>query len=413
MTTRWNRLRSPRICAPLLVAVALAAPATPAQAFGGGGQGVNLKCTASDPSVITTYQTPVTVSGGGSLDCPAPGTTAPGGFGPPQGTPTFTQPKAGDPCTFVYPAPTRFKWVPGSGAMFLTESPANLATNDASTTTFTPDTWRGANLSMTNQPPGTPWTSGDAWYSLAGKADYFLTFTFKGTWTQKPDGLHCIGNSGWSTRCSGTSLSVPCFDTQPIGVTATAPAPISALGIDLNAFLRGKFNGGTITSLPNAPRNPGLTNIATCFYVNGTTANGAPAGPQQDVYLEQIVPGQPVFEGRQIYFVFIIHIYYQRTEWNFGDGSVAGSPPPADCPAPSTPQSNITARHVYTRYSPAGGFPVTVNHHYVVDVSEFWNDSAGFHQQDTPGVVPDLVVPGNPQPFLMPIVQEEGVPVGA
>ncbi|HEY4026159.1 MAG TPA: hypothetical protein VGO86_06985, partial [Candidatus Dormibacteraeota bacterium] len=215
MTTRWNRLRAPRVCAPLLAAIALAAYATPAQALGGGGQGVSLQCQPGNPSVVTTYATPVTVTGSGTLDCPAPGTTAPGGFGPPGKPPTFTPPNAGDPCTFVYPAPTRFKWVPGSGAMFLTESPANLATNDASTTTFTPDTWRGANLgvSTVNQPFPANWTSGDAWYSMAGTTDYFLTFTFKGTWTQTPGGLHCIGNSGWSTRCSGTSLSVPCFDT--------------------------------------------------------------------------------------------------------------------------------------------------------------------------------------------------------
>jgi len=48
-----------------------------------------------------------------------------------------------------------------------------------------------------------------------------------------------------------------------------------------------------------------------------------------------------------------------------------------------------------------------------VDVTEDWLDSNGHGHADFRDVVPPVVVPGDPQPFyVMPIVQEEGVPIG-
>jgi hypothetical protein len=202
-------------------------------------------------------------------------------------------------------------------------------------------------------------------------------------------------------------------------VAAPGPLPLTALGFDLRAFLAGRVFGGTITSLPANP-NPGLTNIPTCFYVSGMTVDGQPTDPRQDVYWEQIVPGPPVDDrGHRVYFVFVIHVFYRSTLWNFGDGpdvsipinGVSTDPIPKECGP--VPNQQFLVSHVYHRYSTGAGFPITVVHHYGVDVSEVWTDTNGqTNRQDFPNAIPDVPVPGDPPVFVKPIVQEEGVPVG-
>ena len=423
MRARPARWRSPRLCAPLLAVTALAVSAPPAAALSAGGNGVDVTCTAGPASVTTAFTNPKQISGGGTLQCPAPGNNSPGGFGPTGGpTPAGTgpQPVDGTPCRFVYTTPVLLRY-PGVGPQFQMMEPANLIAPD-STPNFVTDPWRGANfgVSTVNNPFPSNYISGDEWYYSAGFEDWYTTWTYSGAWKRQPDGrFRCLAlnTGGWSMRCSGTSLIVQCFDAVPRTVVAAGPLPVSALGFDLSAFLKGQVFGGTITSIPDNPR-PGLTNTATCFYVNGMTVDGRPADPGQDVFWEQIVPGPPVDpQARRVYFVFVIHVFYRQTDWDFGDGPpitfpLGSSSLDPHCPAPTAGQQ-FAASHAYRSYSTGDGFHVTVTHHYGVDVSEVWTDTRNRSNRAFPPGIPDLTVPANPQPFFAkPIVQEEGVPVG-
>jgi hypothetical protein len=257
---------------------------------------------------------------------------------------------------------------------------------------------------------------------MASTTDFTYDWTFDGIWTRVGGQTRCVGSgpdNGWGTTCTLVSdAQTSCFTphapgTPPVG----AALPVSALGFDLQAFLQGRFTGGRITSLPPAP-HPGLTNVPVCFFVRGMTAGDRPEDPQQDTQFEQIVEGPNVGEGRHVYFVFVIDVKYEQTMWDFGDGDTStvpqggGSPetPPAQCGP--VPDEQFLVAHTYTRYSSGDGFHVTVTHRFGVDVKEFWQDAQNHPgEADFPGVV-TLDVPTDPPLYAMPVVQEEGVPVG-
>jgi hypothetical protein len=69
--------------------------------------------------------------------------------------------------------------------------------------------------------------------------------------------------------------------------------------------------------------------------------------------------------------------------------------------------------HDYHKYSSGNGFDVTVTTHYGVDVTELWWDGASppAHRLDFPNAIPPVAVGATNQPYAMPVVQEEGVPV--
>lgn len=425
--------RRPRALAPLLALAALTAYAPAASAAGGGGNGGgNFDCPPGPPSVIAQFKNPTeVVSGGGGISCPPPGADAPGHFGTPGGPQGGTQspPTIGTACHFFFSTPVLFR-LNGSTPQLLALEPT------WSGGTFTADP---LNPTWESTPDNAGWTDVMLWggadapvalnnanlYQMASTTDFTYDWTFDGIWTKVGTQVKCVGSgpdSGWGTTCTAlTDLQTSCFTphqpgTPPVGT----PQPVGALGLDLNAFLRGQFTGGTITSLPGN-RSPGLTNIPTCFYVSGMTVNGRPEDPQQDVVWERIVEGPDVGEGRHVYFVFIIRIRYVQTVWDFGDGTVVPIPqggsspeaPPGQCG--NVPDQQFLVAHTYQRYSTGDGFHVTVTHQFGVDVTEFWQDSTPPHphELDFPNVIPPVSVPAQPAPaYVMPVVQEEGVPIG-
>lgn len=403
--------RSALVLAALTAAtVAGAAPAGSALAF--NGQGSNLDCVPSGPRVIVQNGQLTRVSGGDTLQCPAP-INAPGGtFGPhdPRSV-NAPPPTPGTPCHFELqsPVPLRF----GGGYQGDITNPAGDP----------PDvTWNDPGYQDLLALPGSnPEQRIDAFFQDAGTSDYYTPWVYDGKWDANGK---CV-NPGhtWTSPCriGGTGTFPECLVAQPRVVTGPPP-PLGLLGENLPALVNGRFTGGAISSLPEAPANAGLTNLVTCFYVGGMTVDGGPADPNQDVFFAKtVIGGADVDEGRHIVYVFRIHVMYRQTVWDFGDGSPPVTLPPAGadgattpaCANHSVPDQQFSIEHTYVKYSTGGGFPVTVHHFYGVDVDEFWFDSAGSHHVTIPDAVPPVDVPSNPQPFFrMPILQEEGVPVG-
>jgi hypothetical protein len=408
-------MRSKRLCVPLLAAVALAAYAQPATALSPGGNGADVTCQQGPASVTTQFTTPTQISGGGSIQCPAPGNNSPGGFGAtgPGPNTSFPPPAIGTQCHIVEQLPVRFAY-PGQGPLYQHQTPFNVIEKFATNQTST-DPFRGANFSTSNN-PGMTYISGDQWYYSAGFGAWYETWSYDGTWQKEPNGtIGCSGTTGWQSRCAGRSLFVQCFDFVPQTVAAPGPAPLPPDLIDLAAFVSGKVFGGNMTAVPNG--RPGVTNLATCFYLNGVTVGGQPANPNQDTFWEQIVTGGPVDgDGHQIYFVFVIHVFYEKTVWDWGDTTQTpiqggGTSLDQNCPAPAANQP-FAASHVYNRYSTGDGFHVTVTHYFGVSATEVWTDTnLQTNRFDFP--TQEVPVPGNPQPFFAKqIVQEEGVPIG-
>ena len=430
-----RRTRRRLAFASVLALAAVTAYSPAASATGGsGGGGTNFDCAAGPPSLVTQFQNPTEiVSGTGGITCPTPGAQTPGQFGPPGvNSRPPPPPTPGTPCHFDFETPVQFR-LNGSTPQLLALEPTwrnGIYTADPLNPTW--ESWANEgwiDVAFWGGAPGVPppvAMANGTLYQMAGTTDFFYHWTFDGTWAKVGSQFKCQPDpasptGGWNTTCTALSdLQTSCFDPfTPLSPPASTGLPVSGLNVDLNAFLRGQFTGGTITSLPPSP-NPGLTNVPVCFYVSGMTVNGQPANPQQDVTWEKIVQGPLLGEGRHIYFVFVIHVNYQGTTWDFGDGTTVtigkggASPEPAPSQCGNVPNQQFLVAHTYNRYSTGDGFHVTATHRYGVDVSEFWRDSDPQpHELDFPNAVPPVDVPSAPLPaYVIPIVQEEGVPIG-
>jgi hypothetical protein len=410
--------------APVLALAALVAYAPAASAVG-NNPGSSFACTAGSPQVIAQFTDPKQITGTGNLSCPTPGAESPGSFGPTGVRSSPPPPVPGTHCHFDFETPVTFR-LNGSTEQYNSIQPRSDQFGDPFTQDPMAPQWQSNGWQDLVLMAGNSQSTADSVYEQAGTVDWFWHWVFDGTWARVGQQLKCVGSGpthGWNTTCTLAMLfTTACFDAFPPPVPPVSPGiPIAGLGFDLNAFLTGQFFGGTITSLPAKP-NPGLTNIPTCFYVSGMTVNGQPADPQQDVFWERIVQGPQVEpEGRHVYFVFVIHVSYTGTVWDFGDGTTVtipkgGSSPDAPPPAcGAIPNEQFLVAHTYHRYSVGDGFHVTATHQYGVDVTELWQDASPPHPHvlNFPNAIPPVNVPSLPLPaYVMPVVQEEGVPVG-
>jgi hypothetical protein len=290
-----------------------------------GLPGQGLQCSKSGPDVIATYSTPQAVSASGGLQCVTPGANAPGQFGPPEtGTIGGEHNPTSGPCDLRFDLPVDFRFA--GRAEYRVEAP--------------PSTIVGQSVSVDPSNPGIvdfgwsgtfiPYGISAADYEHAGTMNAFEPWDFIGQWTAQ--GL-CKGtqgiNTGWVEDCgpgpvNTVTADAVCVHWRPPGAPVVGgPIGIGGLPIDLNAFLRGQFKGGTISSLPNNP-NPGLINVGTCFSITGMAIQGGgnPLGQQT---WEQIVQGPEIAgtDGRHIYYTLVIRVSYRGTDWNWGDGTGA------------------------------------------------------------------------------------------
>ncbi len=209
-------------------------------------------------------------------------------------------------------------------------------------------------------------------YETAGTNEIYTPWEFDGRWDAQS---HCVSqfpptpanpNPGWTSPCriNGSGTWPGCLVQVPVTVAGPAGGVAPALlGENLPAFVQGRFSGGVVSSLPRAPA-PGLTNIFTCFYVSDMTVDGQPADPNRDSWWEKVVVGpDDVADGRHIVYVFRVHVHYEQTVWDFGDGTSVvipqgGSspePPPAQCG--DVPDQQFIVAHRYSRYSTGDGLP--------------------------------------------------------
>jgi hypothetical protein len=422
-------MRRSWLIAPLAALTAVVSSVQPVAAQG-GNPGSTVSCAPAPPQVITQYKAakPVDaqVVASGGISCPTPQNEAPGRFGAGNTKPLNTPPppQPGTPCHFSYQTPVQFH-LNGSNPEHQFLSPQSLTATDPASPTWLASGWLTVpnNVVLQGDPQFGPQYSGNDIYSQAGANNFSVKWDFDGVWSPA---RKCVAQnnggvvSGWHAPCAnatGPQINA-CYTRTPApGPLTAGPTPVGALPIDLNGLVRGRFTGGQISSLPNNP-NPGLVNVPTCFYITGMTVNGAAGNPQQEYDWEQIVQGPRLSEGRNVYYVLVVKVHYLGADWAFGDGTTVPVPPTGNSaePVPSqcgnVPGQQFLVAHTYRHYSAGNNnFQVTVTHHFGADVTEMWRDAAGPHQVDFPqAVAPIPVVPAN-QPFVKPIVQEEGVPI--
>jgi len=164
-----------------------------------------------------------------------------------------------------------------------------------------------------------------------------------------------------------------------------------------------KAQPGTINSLPN-PK--GLVNLPTCFWLENL---GVPE--EQDYSL--VLAGPPDPSGRQIFYTYLIRLFFGGVDWNFDDplGNTETAPHPACGQHPQ-----LTA-HSYQlisekRGNDDGKYQVTAREKYQLTVDMYWADSYKTHHESIdPGVQLPIVISTDPA-YHQFIGQVEGIPVG-
>jgi hypothetical protein len=424
MSRRLSRLLLPALAfAALFPGMALGGPTT---APGNSG------CVASPPNIVVTNGQLSRIDASTQVVCTDPGNRDSNGMGSSQVTITQPPPpKPGQSCGYTVTVPVRFTF----------GSPVNNASNIGwqympggpfPASSFQGGTWGFHDLAA--------FAGSDALatstYQTAGLGtDYFFPWVFHGTWTNpppltcKPDPNFSLAfglNPGWSTPCAGIGQgwTVPqCLLTQTPGVTisrakAQADAGALAQSLGLAGLLKGRFNGGQISSTPANP-NPGLVNTDTCFFVTGLTADGRPLATNTGIVTSfQITlmdPNAADAEFRHVVYTFRIDILYNDTTWDFGNGVTMVNPPSAQGLPCDTlgAAAQLSAAFKFTKYSlkqPNGVYVVQAQHHYGIHVTAWWRDSNGSNSVDlgTAGVN-GINVDALSEPIQ--IVQEEGVPV--
>jgi hypothetical protein len=236
----------------------------------------------------------------------------------------------------------------------------------------------------------------------ASKSNVFAVYAQDGTYKDN----QCEVRSGWRNYCreGGTAPAPdPCIRAVPYSITrADSPAPSVAPYV---AQVVGelKAQAGTINSLPN-PK--GLVNLPTCFWVDGM------AVPNEEAYT-LVLAGPPDSSGRQIYYTYLIRLFFGGIEWNFDDpmGNVETAPHPACGQHPQ-----LTAHNYQTisekRGNADGTYHVVAREKYQITVDMYWADSYRTHHEPVdPGVQLPIVISTDPA-YHQFVGQVEGIPVG-
>jgi hypothetical protein len=214
----------------------------------------------------------------------------------------------------------------------------------------------------------------------------------------------CQLQGGWRSLCweGGGTPQDPCTYSVPYSITRANSPPPSIAPYVAQVMAELKAEAGTINSLPN-PK--GLVNLPTCFWVDNI---GVP--DEQDYGL--VMAGPPDPSGRQIFYTYLIRLFFSGIDWNFDDplGNAETAPHPACGQHPQ-----LTAHNYQTisekRGNDDGTYHVTAREKYQITVDMYWADSYRTnHEPVDPGVKLPIVISTDPA-YHQFIGQVEGIPV--
>jgi hypothetical protein len=234
----------------------------------------------------------------------------------------------------------------------------------------------------------------------ASNSSVYAVYARNGTY-QNND---CQPQSAWKSLCwEGRGTEDPCTYTVPYSITRPNSPPPSVAPYIAEVLAEVKGQAGTINSLPN-PK--GLVNLPTCFWLDNI---GVPA--EQNYAL--VLAGPPDASGRQIFYMYLIRLFFAGIDWNFDDplGNAETAPHPACGQHPQ-----LTA-HTYQTISEKRGnadgtYHVTAKEMYQLTIDMYWADSYTRHHEPVdPGVQLPITISTDPA-YHQFIGQVEGIPVG-
>jgi hypothetical protein len=195
----------------------------------------------------------------------------------------------------------------------------------------------------------------------------------------------------------------PCTFTVPYAITrANSPPPPAAPYLS-QVLAELKAKPGTINSLPN-PK--GLVNLPTCYWLEN-----AAVPDEQDYGL--VLAGPPDPSGRQIFYTYLIRLFFAGIDWNFDDplGNAETAPHPACGQHPQLTAHNYQMISE-KRGNQDGTYHVTAQEKYQLTVDMYWADSYTTHHEPIdPGVQLPIVITTDPA-YHQFVGQVEGIPVG-
>jgi hypothetical protein len=231
------------------------------------------------------------------------------------------------------------------------------------------------------------------------KSSVYSVYSRDGTYQNN----ECQAKTGWQSYCrEGRPTDDPCTFTEPYPLTrAQSPPPPVAPYLDK---VKGELQAaaGTISSMPN-PR--GIVNLPTCFWMDGMTIPD-----EQDYSL--VLAGPPDPSGRQIFYTYLIRLFFAGIEWNFDDplGNAEVQPHPACGQHPQLTAHNYQLISE-KRGNDDGKYHITARENYQLTVDMYWSDSYTTHHEPVdPGIpLPITVSPLGAYPQF--VGQVEGIPV--
>jgi hypothetical protein len=234
----------------------------------------------------------------------------------------------------------------------------------------------------------------------ASKYNVFAVYSRKGT----SDGNQCNSTAPYRVACrEGAPNNDPCILAVPHRLTsAESPPPSVAPYLD-EVIGKLRAQAGTINSIPNPN---GIVNLPTCFWVDGITV-----ADEADYSL--VLAGPPDTSGRQIFYTFLIRLFFAGIDWNFDDPLGNAEVKPHQACGQHPQQTAHTYQLISEkRGNDDGKYHVTAKENYQLTVDMYWSDSYRTqHAPIDPGIaLPIAITPASD--YHQFVGQVEGIPIG-
>jgi hypothetical protein len=241
----------------------------------------------------------------------------------------------------------------------------------------------------------------------------YMLINFVGTF----QGGQCIGgydrhNTCWAIGGKDAGLHGP-LDCMSVRPTPTGASALPGVFADVLGWVRQSYHIGTIGS---APQRQGLTQLDSCFWLQGAQAPGPGGTTLNQLPLFQVLR-LVVLGPNGIIYTLLVRLTSGGLQWRFGDPrdpqDTQDGSPSAECQRPANGLP-VTAHKYLVRSDipgvPPDGFHVTTSLSYDVTATEYWFDPAlQVPQAVNLGRVGGLTLTAPIYAFK--VIQEEGVPI--